>query len=242
MFRIALCDDQADELATMQQLLSEYANKMHIPLQVKEFLHPDELLNAIATQRYHVYLLDIIMPMLNGIELATTIRRQDREAQIVFVTTAPEYALSSFVSQPLNYLVKPIKQQELFDTLSLALARINPGEEKAIAVKTKEGTHVVSLLSIMFCEYSKHAISYHLQGGEVLVSVSDKTPFFENMRPLLVNRHFLRPHKSFVVNMSFVQSVSRQGFVLQSGASVPVAQKQYTEVRRSFLDYLFSED
>jgi len=67
-----------------------------------------------------LYILYIVMPMVSGLELGKEIRHLDREAQIFYATTEPQFSLQAYAASPINYLVKPIEKQTPFDTLTLA--------------------------------------------------------------------------------------------------------------------------
>ena len=79
MLRIAICDDQPRELEVINEYITEYLDTHTLEAELKEFSHPDKLLTATESERFHLYILDIVMPMVNGLELDKEIRRLDRE-------------------------------------------------------------------------------------------------------------------------------------------------------------------
>ena len=123
MLRIAVCDDQPRELDIISEYIKEYLTIHPWEAEMKKFAHPDTLLTAIETESFHLYILDIVMPMVSGLELGQSIRRLDREAQIIYATTEPQFALQAYAASPINYLIKPIEKQQLFDTLTLAISK-----------------------------------------------------------------------------------------------------------------------
>ena len=110
MLRIAICDDMPNELQSLVLLTKQYLSVNSLDAEVTEFSHSDGLLKAIEAESFHLYILDIVMPMLNGLELGKEIRRLDREAQIIYATTEPQFALQAYAASPLNYLIKPIEK------------------------------------------------------------------------------------------------------------------------------------
>ncbi len=239
MLHIAICDDLADQLEQIRSLTNEYLEKMAIDADVRCFSHPDALLTAAESARFHIYILDIIMPMLSGVELGTQLRRLDREAQIIYATTAPEFALDSFAANPLCYLIKPVQKQKLFDALTLALSKVDRSGSDTIAVKTREGLRVLNFSSIVCCELIKNAVRYTLSSGEVLETRSIRTAFAEHVKPHLACGYFLQPHTSFILNMNRVERVTTTEFMMRGGAVVPIAKKQLAEAKQAYLDYIF---
>ncbi len=241
MLRIAVCDDMPNELQSLVRLTNQYLSANSIDAEVNEFSHPEGLLKAIEAESFHLYIIDIVMPMVNGLELGKEIRRLDREAQLIYVTTEPQFALQAYAASPLNYLVKPVETYQLFDTLALAISKTDLAEEQAFTVKTTYGLRVIKLSEINCCEYRSHAVIFSLANGEEIVSRTIREKFSEYSSPILKHRHFLQCHTSFVVNMRRVEYFARDSFRLLGGKTVPIAARQYPVVRDAYMDYLMGK-
>lgn len=238
MLCIAICDDMPQELQSLVLLINEYLAASSLDAKVMKFSHPDRLLTAIEAERFHLYILDIVMPMVNGLDLGKEIRRHDREAQIIYATTEPQFALQAYAANPINYLIKPIDKQQLFDTLTLAISKIDFSEDQTFAVKTADGLRVIKLSDIACCEYRSHAVIFNLTNGEQVVSRTIRKNFTEYILPILKDRHFLQCHSSFVINMRWVERFAKDSFTLCGGKIVLIAAKQYPVVRDMYMDYL----
>lgn len=242
MLHIAICDDLPDQLTIIAAYINEYIGYNAIDAVVRQFTHPEALLAACETERFHIYILDIVMPMINGIEAGREIRRLDREAQIIYSTAEPSFALEAFSANPINYLVKPIEKAQLYETLRLAISKVNTGEEGIITIRTRDGLRVLKLSSVIFCEYVKHTVRYMLMGGEILTTRTIQESFSEHVKPILSNARFLQPHTSFVLNMSRVEGFSKDVFMMRGGAVIPISAKQYPSVRDTYMDYLLERE
>ena len=236
IIRIAICDDNQKELCTLYELTYEYIQQKQIVADITTFLHPDLLLSDREKDRFHLYILDIVMPMLDCISLGKELRRFDREAQIIYATTEADFALKSFVASPINFLVKPLDKKEFFHTLELAFTKI-PVEEDVITIKTKDGIYTISQFEILCCEYVERSVKYTLLSGGILQSISGSQSFSVQISQLLTSNNFIQPHVSFAVNLRHVEKLSKEEFVLRGGVVVPVSKKQYTAVRDAYLDY-----
>jgi len=238
MLQIAICDDMPDELAVMAAYTNEYLESIRLSAEVKQFNYPDALLAVCETERFHVYILDIVMPMVNGIELGREFRRLDREAQIIYATTEPQFALQAYAASPINYLIKPIDKQQLFDTLTLAISKLDLAEEQTFTVRTADSLRVVKLSDIVCCEYRSHAVVFSLTNGEEVLSRTIRESFSEYCEAISKDSHFLQCHSSFVVNIRRVERFSKDSFIVCGGKTVPIAAKQYPAVRDAYMDYL----
>ncbi len=241
MLRIAVCDDMPDELQNIVSLTDQYIAAKNLDAEMTKFSHPDELLTAIEAESFHIYILDIVMPMVSGLELGKEIRRLDREAQIIYATTEPQYALQAYAASPINYLIKPIDKQQLFDTLTLAISKLDLAEEHTFTIKTADSLRVVKLSDIVCCEYRSHAVIFSLTNGEEVLSRTIRENFSEYISSILKDRHFLQCHTSFVVNMRRVERFTRDSFTLCGGKTIPIAAKQYPSVRDAYMDYLMEK-
>jgi DNA-binding LytR/AlgR family response regulator len=238
ILRIAVCDDMLGELQSLVSLTKQYLSANSLVAEVAQFAHPDELLTTIEAERFHLYILDIVMPMVNGLELGKEIRRLDREAQIIYATTEPQFALQAYAVSPINYLIKPIEGQQLFDTLTRAISKVDLAEEQTFAVKAADSLRVMKLSDIVCCEYSNHAVIFSLSNGEEVLSRTIREKFSEYCSPILNDRHFLQCHTAFVINMRWVERFAKDSFTLCGGKLVPIAAKQYPAVRDAYMDYL----
>lgn len=240
MLRIAICDDQPTDLQKISALLREYIQNHQLIAEVREFSHPDELLKSSETERFHIYLLDIVMPMVSGIELGKELRRLDCEAQIIYATTEPQFALQAYAASPVNYLIKPINKQQLFDTLTFAVSKTDLSEERTVTIKTSEGLRILKLSEILCCEYRSHAVFFTLTNGEEVISRTIRESFAEYSIPIQKDARFLQCHTSYLINMQRVERFAKDGFTLRGGKVVPIAAKQYSAVRDRYMNFLMA--
>ncbi len=241
MLKIAICDDMGIELNRITQLTNEYLCLRSLSAKVQGFSHPDELLTACENEIFHIFLLDMVMPMVSGLELGREIRCMSTDAQIIYITTEPSFALDAYAVNPLHYLLKPVDKSALFSALDLAAGKVNYGEEIFVTVKTKAGVRTLSADVIVCCEYIRHAVIYTLMCGERVETTTLQGRFSEYIAPLLRDKRFIQPHVSFVVNMSFVERLNKEGFTLKGGAFAPVSGKQFVAVRNTYMSYRLGE-
>lgn len=242
MLRIAICDDQPRELEMLNDYITEYLTKHRLEAETQKFSHPDPLLTAIEGDNFHLYILDIVMPMVSGLELGKEIRRLDREAQIIYATTEPQFALQAYAANPINYLIKPVDKKQMFDTLALAFSKIDFTEEPSFTVKTADSIRVSKLSDIVCCEYCRHAVIVTLANGEKIVSRTIRESFSDYCLPILKDRHFLQCHTSFIINMRRVERFAKDSFTLKGGIMIPIAAKHYPAVRDHYMDYLMARE
>ncbi len=240
MLKIAICDDDVQELECSYSALLRFKEKSaDTDIQIRRFQSPCDLLDCLDAQHcFHIYLLDIIMPGVDGIELAKKIRENDSRAIIIFLTASPEFALKSYQVFAFQYLVKPVAQENLNHVMEQAVLRLDYERAQGLTVKTKEGLKSVRYHTIVFAEYSKHSVRIHLSDGTAVTTVTMREPFDTIANKLLEDERFIRPHVSYVANMNFVRGMSSKDFVMPDGSLVSISKCNYAEVKKTYISFL----
>ena len=237
MLRIAICDDDRSDRERICGFISEYLKGKEIRAEVKVFDHPDKLIQDCETFRPQIYLLDIVMPMVTGIQAARELRWNQPDAQIIFATSESSYALESFDVNPINYILKPVAKDKLFSTLDLALTRALTDDRKSVTVKIKGGMCSLRLDDIMYIDYRNHVVSYHMADGEVVSTPTLRIGFMEYMDENHSGQYFIRCHESISVNLTAIDKLTKTDITLRSKEVVPVSKSRYAEVADRYMDY-----
>ena len=93
MLKIVICDDRKEDRDKMHQYVQQFCKEKMLQAEIKIFDHPDELICECEKYRPHIYILDIVMPMVNGIQAARELRWNQPDAQIIFATSEESFAL-----------------------------------------------------------------------------------------------------------------------------------------------------
>lgn len=236
MLQIAVCDDNIDELSNMVQLIDLYRTSRHLNCEHAAFSNGFELISALEKgKRFDIYCLDIMMPGFTGIDAAKEIRTFDKTAPILFFTSSPEFALESYSVKAINYVLKPISKEKLFFTLDEVLEQIKAKEEEdAVIVKSNEGIQKILISNLVFVEVIGRIVLYHLRSGKVVECME---PFSAVCDSLLKYGYFMKPHRSYLVNMQYVDTIENHQITLQTLSSVPVAQGKAKEMKQQYLNY-----
>ncbi len=240
MLQIAVCDDNVDELSNMVHLIILYKASKNFSCEYAVFPNGFDLISNLEKgKRFDIYCLDIIMPGFTGIEVAKEIRGFDKIAPILFFTSSPEYALESYSVKAINYVLKPISKEKLFCTFDEMLEQIKAEkEEDAFIVKSNEGIQKILLSNLVFAEVIGRNVLYHLRSGKVIECTESFSSVCDN---LMKYGCFIKPHRSYLVNMQYVDTIKNHQILLQTLSSVPVAQGKAREVKQQYLNYQMEE-
>ena len=241
MLQIAVCDDNIDELSNMVQLVDQYRTSKHLSCQYAVFSNGFELISALEKgKQFDIYCLDIIMPGFTGIEVAKEIRGFDKTALILFFTSSPEFALESYSVKAINYVLKPISKEKLFFTFDEMLEQIKAEkDEDAVVVKSNKGIQKILISNLAFLEVIGRNVLYHLHSGNVIECTESFSSVCDN---LLKYKNFIKPHRSFLVNMQYVDTIENHQITLQTLSTVPIAQGKAREIKQQYLNYQMDGD
>ncbi len=236
MLQIAVCDDNIDELSNIVQLINLYRTSKHLNCKYTAFPNGFDLVSALEKgERFDIYCLDIIMPGFTGIDVAKEIRTFDKTAPILFFTSSPEFALESYSVKAINYVLKPISKEKLFFTFDDVLEHIKmDDDDDVVIVKSNEGIQKILTSNLVFAEVLGRNVLYHLCSGKVIECTE---PFSSVCDNLMKYRGFIKPHRSYIVNMQYVDTIEKHQLTLQTSSIVPVAQGKAREIRQQYLDY-----
>ena len=236
MLQIAVCDDNIDELSKMVQLIDLYRTSKHLNCEHVAFPNGFDLVAALEKgNRFDIYCLDIIMPGFTGIEVAKAIRDFDKTAPILFFTSSPEFALESYSVKAINYILKPISKEKLFFTFDELLEQIiSKKEEDVVIVKSHEGIQKILISNLVFVEVIGRNVLYHLHSGKVIECTEPFSPVCNN---LLKYGCFIKPHRSYLVNMQYVDTIENHQITLQTLSLVSIAQGRAREIKQQYLNY-----
>lgn len=236
--KIAICDDDLQELSRIHLFLDHFFKERNLQLICKEYHNSFELASTARYEEFDLYLLDVLMPVLNGIELAREIRTFDKAADIIFLTSSPEFAVDSYTVKAANYLVKPIQKAAFSQALDDVLSRRHDESGKFVIVKSTQGVHKIHLSGLIYVEALNRKVIYHLKNSEPLTSPERFSSVCDN---LLKYPEFILPHRSLLVNMNYIRLITATDMHLQSGKVIPLAQRRVSEIRRQYLAFQMEE-
>lgn len=239
--KIAICDDDQLELKKIESTVQEFAAlKQPVDkVNVHTFTRGEDLLSYI--QKYGVFdlfILDVILPGLNGIELAAEIRKMSHRCKIIFLTYSPEFAVESYKVDAFYYLLKNYSNSELLFLLNKALDEMSMEDNGSVVLKEKGKLIRVQINTIQYIESMNHTVTFHLRNNQ---SISCFSTMNEHQAVLLSDKRFVRCHKSFIVNMDYVASISNMDFILEGNTLVRISRKDYQRVKDAYLDYFFNK-
>lgn len=239
MLQIAICDDHIGELEHTYQLVREYLkDKPELDAGVRQFQSSYDLLEAISERgRFNLYLLDILMPGTNGIEVGEAIRKKDAAAMIVYLTSSRDYAVDSYQVRARGYLLKPFDKETLFPLMDEVLAELDTADAKRLVVKTASKVETLPFNRLLYAEHCNRRLCCAMQDGKMVESILLREGLDLMIAPLLSDGRFLKVSASCVVNMQYIRAVTASGFLMSDGKELAIT-RGFSNARQKYMEYL----
>lgn len=235
--RVAICEDEEQVMDLLVQSLKRSFAAEGTKAHFERFLSGSPLLARLEKDpnRYDAYFLDIEMPGLNGIELCREIRRLAPSSLVVFISNKEELVFQSLEVQPFRFIRKSHFVDEEERAVHDIVRELSRHRERFACIDdARTGRSVrIDLNALRVVEARRR---------ECHLSVADETIVvrcrFQDMEKLLAGHDFLKPHRSYLVNVNSIYSIEQGSLTLESGEKVPLSRGRAGEVRRQFMDYL----
>lgn len=237
MLRLAICDDMPAFSQKIQDLLNNWENRpcnLHIDI----YTVADALLKAHCAAPYDIILLDVVMPLLNGIEAAHKLRQTDSTVRIVFLTSSSEFAVDAFAIRANHYLLKPVEPSMLYRCLNELYHEIQKNAA-CIVIRNNATIHRILLQEIESVEAHLKHMQITRTDGSTLWS-TDPLYYFEEK--LLAQKNFIKCHRSYLVNLYHVQTYTKKELIMRSGRQIPISRNAHKTVEETYFSLLFDEN
>lgn len=236
MLRIALCDDCQDFLEHMTGLLGAWPGSPN-DLKWDCFPDGDALICAHTETPFDIILIDVVMPLLNGIETARELRIRDKTVKIVFLTSSPEYAVDSYTVKANNYLLKPIDPQALYHCLNELYAELQQNA-RSITVRSASAVHRIKLDNIEYIEAENKRCLIALCDRSTVESIN---PLYFFEAKLLLSDGFFKCHRSYIANMYQIDTYTAKEMKMHSGCRIPISRTCHKEFEDAYFSAIFGK-
>lgn len=233
--KIAVCDDYEIQLDLMNKYIKEWATLNKIDISIDNFKSGEAFLFEWEDyEKYDIIFLDIEMNKMSGIELSNIIRKENKTVDIVFVTGIFKYVLHGYKVGALQYLMKPIKKEDVAACLDNTKNRIqfNDDNSKYITIETPKKSLKLNYDNIEYCIMFSPYIDIHTNSDKITLrkKISD-------IEKLLPKTSFIRCHRSYLVNIKYIKIVNKDNVILESGIKIPISRGKYNETNDAFINY-----
>lgn len=224
--KIAICDDEYADA----KLISNYCNQYAADIPALIFTCGEALLRAYQSDYFDLVFLDIELGKMSGLEVGRRLAAMPQRPLVVFTTQSLNYSLHGY-GIAMRYLVKPITYDVFSNAIRPALERLMP---KKISIFVSGEQILLPINRILYFEVLSHKLFVHLNNGE---TISTRATLNEIMEQI-PNGCFSQPHKSYYVNMEYVDRVAPQNLMMTNGDFIPIGRSKKDNFQFRLSEYI----
>lgn len=238
MLRVGLCDDDKGYMEELTDMVRQWAKENKLKIELFSCDNGDKLLAQSAASHMDIVILDIVMPLLNGMDTARELRAQDTAVKLIFLTSSPEFALESYEVRAQDYLLKPVSYDRLRETLD-ACCQMLCAEPKNMVLKTSFGFQKLYFGDVEYAEAQNKRVVFHLRTGR---EVDTPEPLHSLEDKLVSEDGFFKCHRSYLVYLPNVDHFNSTEIIMRSGRCVPIARGYAKAFQEAYFAQMFREE
>lgn len=237
MLNICLCDDEINVLNYYSNIIDEVLSENSYAFRIDTFISGESLIFELEENpnKFNIIIIDILMRNINGIETAKVLRKYGYNGVIIFLTSSKEFALDSFKVEPLNYILKNDNDDRFNNILLKAVELVYSNSNKNIIISSKYQNKFINLDKIIYMESLNKKVILHKICGEA----EEVNCIFKDIYNKVKDHGFIRCHKSFIINIKYVNSFNNIECILQKDIIIPIGRKYYKYFKKIILENEF---
>ena len=234
--RVAVCDDEIVQQKLMQALLQKFFEENDILAEVKfyssgqEYLKEkkDEILNT------DIFLLDIFMPELNGIDIGKELKNIGAKGKIIFITAGNDFITEAFEIQAFSYIQKPVVYEKFSKVMSSVIKSFEKTRYMDIVVDREKQR--IYLDDVDYVETLGRRLVIYRQdkGVETYLSV-------KNFMDEYGEDDFLQISRYVAVSKSKIQRIVGRSLYLLNGRELLISEKYLPITRKLHIEYIHTK-
>lgn len=237
MIRIAVCDDSPAFLCQTKSMIDQWDAPAARSIVTDLFEDGDALLSAHNKHPFDIIFLDVVMPLLNGIDTARELREKDKTVKLVFLTSSREFAVDSYTVKASNYLIKSENPDRLYACLDELISEVQ-SITKGVIIKGIDATHRIALSDIEHVEAQLKHVVFFLKGNRRIESAE---PLYRYEHTLLLDDGFFKCHRSYIINIHHIDNYSHCEIVTRSGHHIPISRSCHKSFEDSYFRVVFGK-
>lgn len=228
--RVAVAEDDEACRLLLERYLAKYHEATGTVFEVSFFSNGMELVKSY-TPVYDLLLLDIEMPLLDGMSAAIRIRSLDQNVIIIFITNMAKYAIRGYEVNALDYMLKPVNYFAFAMKMDKVVLSIQRQTKKSVMLCTDDGMVKLTEEDIAYVEVINHRLQIHTP-DKVYNAKGTLSEFEKKVSPY----HFVRCNKGYLVNLRHITRV-RTGTVVVGGDELIISRRKRDEFMLAVTDY-----
>jgi len=227
-FNITIIEDNPQEKERLLKALHIWEETNNLPLHIHDYANGEAYLEEHDTDEDHLYILDIQLSGMTGIDVAKKMRARGFDGAILFLTAFREYVFKGYDVRAMHYLLKPVVQEALDKCLDDILQQL-----KGNYFISRDNGNILQIPynDIICLSVAKHYIEITTKKEVYSIRMSLKS-----ILPFLP-KEFVQCHRGHIVNMRHIRKITATNIYLSNNTSVLIGRNYLDSVRHEYADF-----
>lgn len=229
--KIVICEDEEVFSNVLIEYINEWAKIKSVFVEVFTYMTAGKFLDEWEeSEDYDMIFLDIKMGKINGMDLAKIIRKTNIDIPIVFTTNMKEYVFKGYAVSAMQYLLKPVKKEDCFTCLNKVHQESKAKKyyllndiEKTVKIPTSDIIYISMASNNATMRTTTKEYTFRKTISQLLTELDDKL--------------FVKCHKSFIINIRHVESISKSFVIMSNDEEIPLSKDIANEIYDIFIKY-----
>lgn len=231
MYNIAICDDDESFRESVSNVVKNYITKSTVAVKQKLYSRSIFLIDDLKSGLfYDIYILDIEMPQISGIDIAKVIRKYSAEVIIVFVTSHLQYALESFELRIFRYIPKAMLEESLPMALKAIFSELDCQDGKFYLLSNAKRSQKIFFKDIIYIYKDEKNSVFVLNNQKIKVRAS----LFEVWNKL-TSEDFVQIDRCYIVNIRYINTIDgvNREVYLNNKTKLEVSKNRIREIKET---------
>ncbi|MBR4027560.1 MAG: response regulator transcription factor [Lachnospiraceae bacterium] len=228
IFHITIIEDNLEEKELLLSAIQVWSEKKHITLQIEHFLDGEQYFLSHSKDESMLYILDIELNTMNGIDVAKKIRSRGYKGNILFLTAFREYVFHGYDVKALHYLLKPVSSEILHKCLDDVYEQFYGN-----SFIYRDGSNIVQIPFY-------HILSFSIVKHYVDITTTDNVYACRlSLKNILVHlpKEFIQCHRSYIINLRHIRKIAGTTITLSNKTTVSIGRNYLDDVRHDYADF-----
>lgn len=228
MIRIAICDDEKEFVQQLTQYILNASKTFNEQFEIYGYTDSRVLIESMKEEKYDMIFLNIQMPYIDGLAIGKYIRNNldDNVTEIIYISSERKYAMDLFSVRPMNFIIKPVSENDIFDMLQLGLKLVK-NSSQLFDYELKGETHRVKLSDIYYFKSDARKIIMVMSNGTEISFYGKMSELAEK----ITKYNFKYIHKSYIINSIHVKHFTARKVIMNNGHELPVSRTNRENIK-----------
>lgn len=233
---IAIVDDFEPDQRSIADYTERFLKEKDVPPpQFFFYFSGEAFVSALSSHFFDFVLLDCRMDGMDGLETAKELRRKDKDAALIFITSCEDYAVDGYLVDACGYLVKPYTYDDFSRVFEAAFHRF-PRRWEMIVLFDGSSKRWIPTEDIVYCDIHGHYSQIHFRSRQIL---RVRMTFSDLAALVAPYPQFLECYRGCIINMARVKRTEEMNFLMDTGERVPFRKKEQRAILQKYSNYLF---